>query len=106
MTEYLLVMTNVSDIEVGKIIAEKIIQERLAACVSVSSPGQTLYWWQDKITEDQEHTLFIKTKKDIYPELEEKIRQIHPYDIPEIIALPILLGSKDYLDWIDKETQP
>ena len=105
MTEYLLVMTNVSDIKVGKSIAEKIIQERLAACVSVSPPGHSLYWWQNKITEDQEHTLFIKTKKDIYPELEEKIRQIHPYEIPEIIAFPILVGSQDYLDWIDKETQ-
>ena len=105
MTEYLLVLTNVSDLEVGQIIAEKIIQERLAACVTISPPGHSLYWWQNKITEDQEHTLFIKTKKEVYPKLEEKIRQIHPYEIPEIIAFPILLGSKDYLDWIDKETQ-
>jgi periplasmic divalent cation tolerance protein len=105
MTEYLLVMTNVSDSEVGQIIAEKIIQERLAACVTLSSSVYSLYWWQNKITQDQEYTLFIKTKKDIYPKLEEKIRQIHPYDVPEIIALPILYGSKDYLNWIDRETQ-
>lgn len=105
MAKYLLVMTTVPDAEVGQIIAEKIIEERLAACVTLQAAGQSLYWWQGKITQDQEHTLFIKTKKESYPDLEEKIHQIHPYDIPEIIALPIFAGSKDYLDWIDNETQ-
>ena len=105
MTKYLLVITTVPDTEVGQIIAEKIIEGRLAACVTLSAPVQSLYWWQGKITQDQEHTLFIKTKKEAYRKLEEKIRQIHPYDIPEIIALPVCAGSKDYLSWIDGETQ-
>ncbi len=105
MTKYLLVITTVPDSEVGQIIAEKIIEERLAACATLSAPGQSLYWWQGKITQDQEHTLFIKTKKEAYRKLEEKIRQLHPYDIPEIIALPVFAGSKDYLNWIDSETQ-
>ena len=105
MTKYLLIITTVPDTKVGQIIAEKIINERLAACVTLSSPGQSLYWWKGKITQDQEHTLFIKTKKEAYRKLEEKIRQLHPYDIPEIIALPVYAGSKDYLNWIDNETQ-
>lgn len=105
MTEYLLVTTTVPDAEVGQIIAEKIIEDRLAACVTLSAPGQSLYWWQGKISQDQEHTLFIKTKKDAYPRLEEKIHQLHPYDVPEIIALPVFTGSGDYLDWIDNETR-
>ena len=98
-------MTTVPDSEVGQIIAENIIQERLAACVTLSPQCQSLYWWQGKITQEQEHTLFVKTKKEAYPKLEEKIRQFHPYDVPEIIALPICAGSKDYLNWIDDETQ-
>jgi periplasmic divalent cation tolerance protein len=105
MTKYLLVMTTVPDAEVGRIIAEKVIEERLAACVTQSAAGQSLYWWQEKITQDQEHILFIKTIKEAYPKLEETIHQIHPYDVPEIIALPISIGSKDYLKWIDTETR-
>ncbi|UCE39987.1 MAG: divalent-cation tolerance protein CutA [Candidatus Aminicenantes bacterium] len=105
MTKYLLVITTVPDAEVGQIVAEKIIQERLAACVTLSAPSQSLYWWQGKITQDQEHILFVKTKKEAYRKLEEKIRQFHPYDFPEIIALPVFAGSKDYLNWIDDETQ-
>ena len=105
MTQYLLVMTTVPDTDVGKIIAEKIIEERLAACVTLQAASQSLYRWKGKITQDQEHTLYIKTKKEAYPKLEEKIRGIHPYDVPEIIALPILTGNKDYLGWIDSETQ-
>lgn len=105
MTKYLLVMTTVPDPETGQIIAEKIIEERLAACVTLQAAGQSLYWWQGKITQNQEYTLFIKTKKEVYTPLEEKIRQIHPYDVPEIIALPIFSGNADYLDWIGSETR-
>lgn len=105
MTQYLLVMTTVPDADVGQIIAEKILEERLAACVTLQATSQSLYWWKGKITQDQDHTLFIKTKKEAYTKLEEKIQEIHPHDVPEIIALPILTGSKNYLDWIDSETQ-
>ena len=105
MTKHLLVITTVPDSEVGKIIAEKILEERLAACVTISAPCQSLYWWQEKIAQDQEHTLFIKTKKEAFPKLEEKVRQLHPYDVPEIIAVPISGGNEDYLNWIDDETR-
>ncbi len=97
-------MTTVPDAETGQIIGEKVIEGRLAACVTLSEPVQSLYWWQGKITQNQEHTLFIKTKREAYPRLQEKIQQIHPYDLPEIIAFPISEGSKDYLDWINNVT--
>ena len=90
---------------IGQIIAEKILEERLAACVNLQATSQSLYWWKGKITQDQEHTLLIKTKKEAYPKLEGKIQEIHPFDVPEIIALPILIGSEDYLDWIENETR-
>lgn len=105
MTKYLLVITTVPDAEAGQIIAEKIIEERLAACVNLSAAIQSLYWWKEKITQDQEYVLSIKTTNDAYARLEKKILQIHPYEVPEIIALPISGGNKAYLDWVERETQ-
>ena len=105
MTQYLLVMTTVPDADIGQIIAEKIIEERLAACVNLQTAGRSLYWWKGKIMQEQEHTLLIKTNMEAYPKLEKKIAEIHPYDVPEIIALPIHSGSKDYLGWMDTEIQ-
>ncbi len=105
MNEYILVMTTVPDIEVGRILAEKIIEGRLAACVTQLSPVESLFWWEGKISQEQEYVLFIKTKSALYSQLESKILQIHPYKVPEIIALPILRGHKPYIDWMNKETQ-
>lgn len=105
MKQLLLVMTTVPNAEVGQIIAENIVEERLAACVTQQAACQSLYWWKGKITQDQEYTLFIKTTSQAYPRLEKRIQEIHPYDIPEIIALPIVAGSEDYLSWIDSETR-
>lgn len=98
-------MTTVPDREVGQILAEKIIEARLAACVTRFAPVHSLYRWQGKISQDQEYVLFIKTKTVLFSQLENKILQVHPYKVPEIIAVPILTGHKSYLDWMDKETQ-
>ena len=105
MIQYLLVITTVPDLDIGQIIAEKIIEERLAACVHIQAAGQSVYWWEGKIMQDQEHTLLIKTKNEAYPSLEKKIKEIHPYDVPEIIALPLQKGSEEYFGWIDSEVQ-
>jgi periplasmic divalent cation tolerance protein len=105
MTQYLLVITTVPDADVGQIIAEKVIEERLASCVHIQTAGQSIYWWGGKVMQDQEHTLLIKTKNTAYLKLEKKIKEIHPYDVPEIIALPIQTGSDEYLSWIDTEVQ-
>lgn len=106
LNQYILVLTTVPEIEVGQIIAERLTEERLAACVTISSAGQSVYWWKGKISQESEHILFIKTNKDHYDQIEEKIKQIHPYEVPEIIAIPILAGNKKYLEWIDSETRP
>jgi periplasmic divalent cation tolerance protein len=106
LNRYILVLTTVPDLEVGQIIAEKVIEDRLAACVTLSAATQSVYWWQGKISREPEYLLIIKTKLNNFSRLEEKIGQIHPYEVPEIIALPILTGSKKYLEWIDRETRP
>lgn len=98
-------MTTVPDMEVGQILAEKIIEDRLAACVTQFAAVQSIYWWEGKISQEQEFVLFIKTKTALFARLENKILQVHPYKVPEIIALPILKGHKSYMDWMDKETQ-
>lgn len=105
MDEYLLVISTVSSETEGKNIAQKIVEERLAACVTVTSAVQSFYWWEERIANDQEFILFIKTKTSLFQKLEQRIKTLHSYQVPEIIALPIQTGSKEYLDWIKQNTQ-
>lgn len=105
MNKYILVLTTVPDEKTGQTIAEKLVKERLSACVTVSAASQSFYWWQGKISNEKEHILFIKTKATLFTDLEKKIAEIHPYEVPEIVALPFLEGSTKYLSWIEKETK-
>lgn len=105
MDEFILVLTTVPDEKVGQRIAARVLEEKLAACVTISGAARSLYWWEGKIAREMEHILFMKTKASLFSELEDKIRKVHPYQVPEIIALPVQKGSADYLDWIRKETQ-
>ncbi len=105
MAEYLLVLTTVSDEAAASQIARQLVEERLAACVTVSSPCQSFYWWEGDISEERELILFIKTKESLYPELEKRLKEIHPYSVPEVLALSVALGSEKYLRWLDQETR-
>lgn len=104
MSEFILVISTVPNEEEGTSIAKKIVAERLAACVSLSSAVRSFYWWQDEISADSEFMLFIKTRTDLFPKLERRICELHSYEVPEIIGLPVCGGSRPYLDWITKET--
>jgi periplasmic divalent cation tolerance protein len=104
MSEYVLILTTVPDKKSGQEIAQALVSERLAACVTASGIAESCYWWKDKISQDQEHILFIKTRGNLYPRVEERILETHPYEVPEIIALPLIQGNEKYLDWISKET--
>jgi periplasmic divalent cation tolerance protein len=88
----------------AEMIAETLLQEKLAACVTIL-PVQSVYRWQGDIHNDQEWQLLIKSDLDQFAELEIKIRQIHPYEVPEIIALPIVAGSQPYLNWISQQVE-
>jgi len=81
-------------------IAETVVGERLAACVNIVPGLTSIYRWEGQIQRDAELLLLIKTRQEVYPLLEARIRELHPYQIPEIIALPIQIGSAAYLDWI------
>ncbi|MDH7513851.1 MAG: divalent-cation tolerance protein CutA [Clostridiales bacterium] len=104
MDRFILVLTTVPEEKRAQEIARALVGERLAACVTVSSACQSLYWWEDRVTEDREYVLSIKTKASLYARLEKKLKELHPYEVPEIIALPIQKGSRAYLDWLKKET--
>lgn len=105
MNKYILVLSTVPDEKSGQKIARQLVKERLAACVTVSVAARSFYWWQGKISDEKEHILFIKTKTSLFADLEKRIKEIHPYDVPEIVALPFQKGSAEYLEWIEKETK-
>ena len=103
MIQYIQVCTTTEKEKDAEKIAKIVIEKRLGACVQIIGPIKSFYWWKEKIETAEEWLLFIKTKKELYEELEKVIKEIHPYEIPEIISVPILLGSKDYLEWLNKE---
>jgi periplasmic divalent cation tolerance protein len=102
----LLVLTNLPDADSAQALATTLVSERLAACVNVLAPCRSVYRWQGAIESAQEVPLLIKTTAARYAELEAAIRAAHPYELPEIIAVPISHGLPGYLDWVATETQP
>jgi periplasmic divalent cation tolerance protein len=105
MTEYIVVLSTVSDESKAYEIARALVEARLAACVTVSPPCRSFYWWAEKIADEKECVLMIKTTAALYEDLERKLKEIHPYQVPEVIALPILRGSENYLEWLKTETR-
>lgn len=101
--EPVLVLSTCADQNTALEIADALVQEHLAACVNIVHNVTSVYRWEGNIQQDQELILVIKTTKNAYNGLEIKLRQIHPYDLPEIIMLPITSGLKDYLAWIVQE---
>lgn len=88
--------------KVAKKIARKLVEEHLCACVNILPKMNSFYIYEGKLCEDEELLLLIKTDKKHYKAVETRILSLHPYDIPEIIALPIVKGSKEYIDWAKK----
>jgi len=105
MTGFMLVLTTVPKAETGHAMGRTLVEEKLAACVTVSAAGRSFYRWQGKVCAEREHILFIKTRASLFERLEARIKTLHPYKVPEIIAVPIEKGSKDYLSWLGEETK-
>ena len=100
----LLVVTSLPDRESAEKLAVVLIERRLAACVNILAPCTSVYRWKGEIQHDEEHPLLIKTVHDRYAELEASIRANHPYELPEIVAVPIADGLPAYLQWVESET--
>jgi periplasmic divalent cation tolerance protein len=97
------VLTTVADRAAGVALARALLERRLAACVNVGAPVDSLYHWRGRIETGQEVPLVIKTRAALYPYVEAAIRELHDYEVPEIIALPITAGSAPYIGWIQAE---
>ena len=103
--EPLLILTNLPDLASAEKLALALIEARAAACVNVLAPGHSIYRWQGKVEKAVEFPLLIKTTAVNYARVEEIIRAQHPYDVPELIAIPITHGLPAYLDWLATETE-
>ncbi len=103
--ELLLVITNLPDRAAAERIAEALVTEGVAACVNVQSACTSFYSWQGKLERTDEVPLLIKTTRETYPRLESSLRKLHPYELPEIIALPVSAGLPEYLNWVAQKTQ-
>ena len=97
-TGYGVVLVTASSQEEGKAIAQALVEAKLAACVTLM-PVHSIYTWQGQVMDEQEWQMVIKTELTQFPVLENKIRELHSYEVPEIIALPIVAGSEPYLQW-------
>ena len=100
----LLVFTNLPDRAAAERLAQGLVEKNLAACVNILSPCRSVYRWKGAVQHDEEHPMLIKTTAERYAELERALRSGHPYELPEIIAVPIERGLPEYLDWVREET--
>ena len=100
----LLVLTNLPDREGAKQLARELVDRRLAACVNVLNGCTSVYRWKGEIETAEEVPVFIKTRRALYAEVEAAIRSLHPYELPEIIAVSVVRGLPAYFDWVAAET--
>lgn len=105
-TDYCLVTTNVPDQATAERIAQHIVQEKLAACVNILAPCHSVYEWQGKLEMTQEIPMLMKTTRAHYKALEDRLRSLHPYELPEIVCVSINDGLQEYLAWVSTHTSP
>ncbi len=101
-TAALLVLSTCPDDDTAEHIAAQLVERRLAACVNILSGLRSVYLWQGQVESDAERLLLIKTTESGYPRVEAAIRELHPYELPEIIAVTVVGGMADYLSWIQQ----
>ncbi len=106
MTDYIQVLTTIDDEAKAVQIARTLVEDRLAACVQVLGPMTSTYRWKGQVETSREWLCVAKTRQDLYARVEAAIRRVHSYEVPEILALPVVAGSRDYLAWLEGEVGP
>lgn len=99
-----IVLTNAPDRAVAEQIARALVEEKLAACVNILGACTSMYRWEGKLETADEVPVMIKTRAEIYAEVESAIKRLHPYELPEIVAVPVAQGSAEFLEWINAAT--
>lgn len=98
--EVLLVLSTFPDAATARRIGRQLVEEHCAACANILGQVESIYWWEKKVESANETLVLFKTTADRYAALETTLRQLHPYEVPEIIALPVAAGLSSYLDWV------
>ena len=102
---HIVILVTTKDVKQAQRIANSLLQDKLIACANIMGGVRSLFWWEGKIDSAKEALLILKTKKTLFRKAAAKIKSLHSYKTPEIIALPIVAGSKDYLKWISASVQ-
>jgi periplasmic divalent cation tolerance protein len=105
MDEPIVVFVSVPNEQESLTIARTLVREKLAACINLFPRVRSIYRWEGEICDEPECYLIIKTRRDLFPAVQERIKALHSYDVPEIIALPIIKGLPSYIEWIGRETE-
>ena len=106
MTDKVVILVTVASKEEGHKIARDLVESHLAACVNITGAIESIYRWEGRIAQDQECQLFIKSTRELFPEIQAAISKLHSYQTPEIICLPIIEGSREYLQWVNDSVKP
>jgi len=102
--DVVVVLSNAPDLLLAKRIAHMLVEENLAACVNLGAPVLSMYMWEGELEGTEEIPLVIKTTQAALPALTERLTELHPYEVPEILVLPVAGGAEPYLDWVRRQT--
>ncbi len=100
MSDFIIVITTADDENIAENICKRLVEERLVACAQIFKDIKSFYCWEGKIETSSEFFILLKTKKELFQRLERRIKELHNYSVPEIIALPIVFGSEEYFNWM------
>jgi periplasmic divalent cation tolerance protein len=103
--EYIVVFVTTATPDEAQTISDRLLESRKAACATIVPKVDSQYWWKGKIEANGESLLILKTKASVFTQVVDMVKQLHSYEVPEIIGLPIIDGNRDYLKWIDAEVQ-
>ena len=103
---FILVLVTTSSRDEAEKIAHSLLKEKLIACANIFGPVSSLFWWESKIDAAEEYLIFMKSEERLFEEITKRVRQLHSYEVPEIIALPIINGSSSYLEWLKSSLKP
>ncbi|MEU7888109.1 divalent-cation tolerance protein CutA [Microbispora bryophytorum] len=106
MSDYIEIRVTTSHADQASKICSAVVTKRLAACAQVIGPITSTYWWAGEVRQAEEWLVLMKTTADRFEDLATCVRELHSYEVPEIVAVPIVLGTPDYLEWIRRETAP
>ncbi len=103
-TPYIVALTTVSDETAARRLVRGLVEDRVIACGTILPHGRSIYRWEGEITEESEVVVLMKTHRNRWPDLQRSVTERHPYDLPELLALPVASGMQGYLDWVTTET--